>query len=153
MNTKRRSLLLGLATLPALALAKAPAQPFVEVWKDAGCGCCDGWVKHLQADGFSVKLHDGGHATAREKAGIPQKLASCHTGLVGGYAVEGHVPAADIRRLLREKPQAIGLAVPGMKIGSPGMDGPEYGGRRDPYEVLLVLEGGATRTWASHDKA
>ena len=153
MNTNRRNLLLGLVTLPVLSIAAQPAKTFVEVWKDAGCGCCDDWVRHLEANGFAVKLHDGGHATMREKAGMPQKLASCHTGLVGGYAVEGHVPAADIRRLLKDKPQAVGLTVPGMKVGSPGMDGPDYGNRRDPYDVLLVLKTGETRVWASYNKA
>ena len=86
----------------------------------------------------------------RAKLGIAVELGSCHTATVGGYVIEGHVPAADIQRLLRERPKAIGLAVPGMPIGSPGMDGPEYGGRRDPYDVLLVAQGGASSVFQSH---
>ena len=81
---------------------------------------------------------------------MPQQLGSCHTALVQGYVIEGHVPAQDIQRLLKEKPQALGLAVPGMPIGSPGMDGPAYGGRRDRYEVLLVLKDGSTRVFQRH---
>jgi hypothetical protein len=84
---------------------------------------------------------------------MPEQLGSCHTGLVGGYAVEGHVPAADIRRLLKEKPQAVGLTVPGMPVGSPGMDGRIYGSRRDPYDVLLVQKNGSTRVYASYNRA
>ena len=76
----------------------------------------------------------------RAKLGLPQNLGSCHTALVGGYVVEGHVPAADVRKLLKEKPKALGITVPGMPIGSPGMDGPEYGGRKDPFDVLLVTK-------------
>jgi hypothetical protein len=89
----------------------------------------------------------------RAKLGIPQKLASCHTALVSGYAIEGHVPAADIRRLLKDKPHAIGLSVPGMPVGAPGMDGAMYGNRRDPYDVMIVLRSGEARVYASYNKA
>lgn len=88
-----------------------------------------------------------GNAAVRARLGIPQALGSCHTAVVDGYALEGHVPASDIRRLLQERPKAVGLAVPGMPIGSPGMDGSAYGGRRDPFDVLLVHEGGKASTF------
>ncbi len=138
----------------ALAAAATPAQQrtLVEVWKDPNCGCCADWVKHLEAQGFQVKVNDTGNTAARKRLGIPEKLGSCHTALVAGYALEGHVPASDIRRLLKEKPQAVGLAVPGMPVGSPGMDGPAYGGRVDPYEVLLVGKDGSTRVFQRHGR-
>jgi hypothetical protein len=150
MNTVRRSLLLAAATLPLAATAQGPAKILVEVWKDPNCGCCGDWVQHLRDKGFAVKVNDTGNNAMRAKLGIPAKLGSCHTALVGGYAIEGHVPAQDIRRLLKEKPQAIGLAVPGMVVGSPGMDGAVYNGRRDPYDVLLVLKSGDSRVYASY---
>jgi hypothetical protein len=124
--------------------------PLLQVWKDPNCGCCGDWVKHLQSNGFLVQVIDTGNVAARKRLGMPDALGSCHTARVSGYVIEGHVPAADILRLLREKPDALGLAVPGMPIGSPGMDGPEYKGRRDPYDVLLVSRGGATRVFQSH---
>lgn len=125
------------AAFPALA-RNNPAQPAVEVWKDPQCGCCKDWIAHMQAQGFSVTVHEAGNTAVRAKLGLPPRLGSCHTALVGGYLLEGHVPAADVRKLLQEKPKALGLAVPGMPVGSPGMDGPEYHGRKDPYDVLLV---------------
>ncbi len=125
----------------------------VEVWKDPSCGCCKDWVIHLEANGFAVKVTETGNDGVRARLGIPKNLGSCHTALVAGYAIEGHVPAADIRRLLKERPVAIGLAVPGMPIGSPGMDGPANGGRKSPYAVLLVLKSGESRIFASHNKA
>jgi hypothetical protein len=153
MTSTRRVLLLGLATVPFATIAQAPSRVLVEVWKDPNCGCCKDWVKHLEANGFAVKVNDTGNVAMRTKLGIPQALGSCHTALVGGYAIEGHVPAADVRRLLKDKPQAIGLSVPGMPVGSPGMDAPIYGGRRDPYDVLLVLKSGESRVFASHNKS
>lgn len=154
-STTRRTALSALALLAAAPLASAAQarKPFAEVWKDEGCGCCEDWVKHLQAEGFDVKLHDGGHHPMREKLGLDRKYASCHVALVGGYAIEGHVPAADIRRLLRDKPQAVGLAVPGMVVGSPGMDGPAYGNRRDPFDVLLVARDGSAKVFQHHPGA
>jgi hypothetical protein len=109
-------------------------------------------VKHLEDDGFAVKVNETGNNAVRAKLGIPAKLGSCHTALVGGYAIEGHVPARDIRRLLKEKPEAVGLSVPGMVVGSPGMDGPVYDGRRDPYDVVLVLKTGGSRVYSSYNK-
>lgn len=156
MNATRRGLVLALGALPLAALAQTPkAAPkvLVEVWKDPNCGCCKDWVKHLETNGFAVKVNETGNGAMRAKLGIPQQLGSCHTALVGGYAVEGHVPAADIRKLLKDKPQAVGLSVPGMPVGSPGMDGAIYGKRRDPYDVLLVLKSGDTRVFSSYNKA
>ena len=151
----RRKLLATFALAPLAALARnepAPAKILVEVWKDPQCGCCADWIAHLQEAGFAVKANENGNAAMRAKLGMPQALGSCHTALVGGYAIEGHVPAREIRRLLKEKPQAVGLAVPGMPVGSPGMDGPAYGGRRDPYDVLLVPRTGEPRVFASYHR-
>ena len=152
-NTTRRGLLAALAALPLGAFAGDEPKLLVEVWKAPDCGCCEDWVQHLKANGFAVKLTNGGNDAMRARMGIPERLASCHTGLVGGYAIEGHVPAREIRRLLKEKPQAVGLTVPGMPVGTPGMDAPVYQGRKDPYDVLLVTRGGATKVYASYHKA
>jgi len=114
---------------PALA-----ARDVIEVYKSASCGCCTKWIAHLRANGFEVNAHDVDDiAASRAKLGVPQALGSCHTATVGGYLIEGHVPAKDIQRLLRERPSAAGLAVPGMPRGSPGMEADI----RDPYDVLL----------------
>lgn len=143
--------LAGASTLATDLLAQTP--PRVEVWKDPNCGCCEDWVSHLRANGFTVQVHNSGNTAARARLGVPDALGSCHTAQVGGYALEGHVPASDIRRLLKERPSAIGLAVPGMPIGSPGMDGAVYGGRRDAYDVLLVQRGGTTRVYQHYPRA
>lgn len=148
MNASRRALLRAAAVLAVGVPATAAlAAATIEVWKDPHCGCCGEWVKHLEANGFQVKVNDTGNNAVRARLGIPAKLGSCHTAEVGGYAIEGHVPAADIKRLLAQKPAAVGLAVPGMPIGSPGM---EVGDRRDPYDVLLVARDGSTRVFQSH---
>jgi hypothetical protein len=122
----------------------------VEVWKDPNCGCCHLWVEHLQTHGFKVNVRDVGNTAARQRLGMPEKLGSCHTATVGGYVIEGHVPAADIRRLLKERPVALGLSVPGMPIGSPGMDGPEYKGRKDAFDVLLVQKDGTAKSFQAY---
>jgi hypothetical protein len=137
---------MGLAASLPLRSALAQAHT-VEVWKDPNCGCCHLWVEHLQASGFKVAVRDVGNNAARKRLGMPDKLGSCHTATVGGYVIEGHVPAADIRRLLKDRPLALGLAVPGMPIGSPGMDGPEYKGRKDTFDVLLVQKDGSTKSF------
>lgn len=135
----RRQCLAALAASPAALPAwAAPTPTPVQVWKDPSCGCCTDWIAHMQAHGFATTVHESGNTGARARLGLPMRLGSCHTALVEGYVVEGHVPAGDVRRLLRERPKALGLAVPGMPVGSPGMDGPAYGGRKDAYEVLLV---------------
>jgi hypothetical protein len=147
---RRRSLLLAMLTAPTLTRAAPTAAALVEVWKDPGCGCCKDWVRHLEANGLRTRLHDTGNTAMRARLGIDQRYGSCHTALVDGYAIEGHVPAREIERLLRERPKAVGLAVPGMPVGSPGMDGPEYGGRRDPYDVLLLRQDGSAATYQSY---
>lgn len=143
-------LTLGATLAPGLLQAASPPTP-MSLWKSPTCGCCGDWVTLMEKAGFAVTVNDTGNTAARQRLRIPAALGSCHTAQVGPYAIEGHVPAADIRRLLAERPMAIGLAVPGMPIGSPGMDGPEYGGRRDPYETLLVLPDGSTRVFARHN--
>ena len=149
MKTGRRNFiaaaLAALATAVPVAVAAAPAA--VEVWKAPTCGCCKDWIVHLEANGFKVQVHDSGNTAARARLGIPMRLGSCHTALVDGYAIEGHVPAREIRRLLAERPGAVGLAVPGMPVGSPGMDGPAYGARKDAYDVLLVRKDGSTTSY------
>ncbi|MFN3567016.1 MAG: DUF411 domain-containing protein, partial [Burkholderiaceae bacterium] len=131
VDFRRRAALLALAAValvPTIARAQR-ALPEVEVYKSPTCGCCKDWIKHLQAAGFRVKANDVPDTRSmRARFGMPSKFASCHTALVGGYVIEGHVPAREIKRLLRDKPDALGLAVPGMPVGSPGMDGPEYRG-------------------------
>jgi hypothetical protein len=120
--------------------AKSPL-PAIDVYKTATCGCCTAWVDHLRANGFTVNAHNvTSTAEYREKFGIPQTLGSCHTGRVAGYALEGHVPAREVKRLLAERPQARGLAVPGMPLGSPGME--VEGERSDAYDVMLVKADG-----------
>ncbi|MDP3872191.1 MAG: DUF411 domain-containing protein [Methyloversatilis sp.] len=153
MNTTRRTLLnlLGLAALlPLGACAGNIGKPMVEVWKSPTCGCCKDWVAHMEANGFIVKTFDTGNNDMRARLGMPVEFGSCHTARVGGYVLEGHVPASDVRHLLTEKPKALGLAVPAMPIGSPGMDGPEYKGRKDPYDVLLVQRDGAASIYRSY---
>lgn len=135
---------LALTGFERTAMAQAPN---VQVWKDPNCGCCQIWVEHLQASGFKVEVRDVGNTAARKRLGMPESLGSCHTASVGGYVIEGHVPAADIHRLLKERPAALGLSVPGMPIGSPGMDGPEYKGRKDAYDVLLVQKNGSSKSF------
>lgn len=153
MNTispppRRRALLLAFASVPFLAHAGGkPGRVPVEVWKDPECGCCKDWVSHLEHNGFSVTLHETGNDAVRQRLGVERKYASCHTAMVGGYALEGHVPAREIHRLLKERPAAIGLAVPGMPLGAPGMDGPAYGGRRNPFDVLLLSRDGSARVY------
>ena len=140
----------GAAWLLLAGRSAAAPLPKMQVWKDPGCGCCKDWIAVLQKDGFTVEAIDAGNVAARKRLGLADPYGSCHTALIGGYVVEGHVPARDIRRLLAEKPAAIGIAVPGMPVGSPGMDGPEYKGRKDPYDVVLVLKDGSARVWARY---
>ena len=151
MMLHRRDMLAALvAAVAAPALARTDA-PLVEVWKSPTCGCCKDWISHLEANGFKVQVTETDAAAAmRAKLGIAPQYGSCHTARVAGYAVEGHVPAREIRRLLAERPTAVGLAVPAMPIGSPGMDGPAYGGRRDPYDVLLLKKDGGSTVFKSY---
>ena len=147
----RRQALLGLCALPALAHVATAASdlPAVVVHKSPSCGCCGLWVKHLQDAGFSVKVNDLDNLNAiKERVGVPYGMGSCHTAEVAGYFVEGHVPADDVKRLLRERPAAKGLTVPQMPAGSPGMEVPS--GRVDRYDVLLVGKDGKTSVYATH---
>lgn len=121
--------------------------PLVTVYKSPTCGCCSLWTEYLEAEGFQVETHDVQNLTAvKDSLGVPPDLGSCHTATVEGYVIEGHVPAEPIRRLLAEKPEARGLAVPGMPVGSPGM---EVGDRVDPYDVLILDETGEAAVYAS----
>jgi hypothetical protein len=151
-RTQRRRLLLSAVALCVLPMAARAQQrlPEVEIWLSPTCGCCKDWVAHLDANGFRTVIHETGNTAMRARLGIAAKYGSCHTARVGGYAIEGHVPAADIHRLLKERPKAVGLAVPGMPVGSPGMDGPEYQGRKDRYDVLLLAADGSARVFQSH---
>lgn len=139
--------LLTALTLGVLANLPATAADAVDVYKSPSCGCCGAWVEHLRQAGFAVRTHDVNDVpAARQRLGMPERLGSCHTAKVGGYVVEGHVPAADIQRLLKEQPKAIGLAVPSMPPGSPGMESP----KPVPYDTLLVRTGGETTVFAKH---
>lgn len=145
MNTKTLLLvLLSSISFDALAQSHEPASPEVLVYKRASCGCCKLWVEHLKKSRFSVQAREVRDLKSiRERVGVPVRLEACHTAEVGGYFIEGHVPAQDIKRLLRERPVAKGLAVPGMPVGSPGMEVPS--GKVNPYEVLLIgKDGGAS---------
>jgi len=136
------------------AVAASPAQdlPQLVVHKSPTCGCCGKWVDHMRAAGFSVEVHDSDNlGPVKEAVGVPYGKGSCHTAQVAGYFIEGHVPAADVLRLLREKPAAKGLTVPGMPLGSPGME--VASGRVDAYDVLLVHADGTTSIFASHGPA
>ena len=148
----RRVFLLGMLALGATSLPAAanPRATALQVWKDPHCGCCKDWIAHVEQSGFRASVADEGNDAARARLGVAQKFASRHTALVQGYVIEGHVPVADILRLLKEKPKALGLAVPGMPIGSPGMDGPAYGGRQDAYQVLLIQKDGSAQVFTSY---
>ena len=146
----RRFWLMGALMLPLAGMAAAPKNIPMEVWKDPSCGCCKDWIALMEQAGFSVSVSDIGNKGVRAQLGLPAQLGSCHTARVAGYVIQGHVPAREIKRLLRDKPDALGLTVPGMKVGSPGMDGPAYKGRKDPYEVLLVRRDGSTSVYQSY---
>ena len=138
-------IVLGLSLVFSLQLQAA--DPRIEVFKTTTCGCCGKWVDHLKANGFDPVVKDvPSTAEYRRKYGVPDGLASCHTAVVAGYSIEGHIPAADIHRLLKEKPKAKGLAVPGMPLGSPGMEGP----RRDAYSVYLFDSDGKITVFQKH---
>jgi hypothetical protein len=116
------------------------------IYKSPTCGCCQKWVDHVKAAGFETKVHDVENVgTIKARHGVPAELSSCHTALIDNYVIEGHVPADVIQKLLKEKPAALGLAVPGMPMGSPGM---EMGTQKDPYEVLAFTKNGKTTVFA-----
>lgn len=141
------AIFLAVVALGAAATLPARAADAVDVYKSPSCGCCGKWIDHLKQAGFEVNTHNVTDIpAARKSLGMPERLGSCHTAKVAGYVVEGHVPAADIQRLLKEKPKAIGLAVPSMPPGSPGMEGPQP----VPYNTLLVKNDSETAIFAKH---
>jgi len=142
----RRTVSIALVAASATAAFPIRAATTIEVWTGPSCSCCHSWVDHLKAAGFAVTTHDGGNTDARARLGVPTDYGSCHTGVVEGYALEGHVPAREVLRLLDERPDAIGLSVPGMPRGSPGMDGPIH----DPYDVLLLDRNGRASVFQSY---
>ncbi|TCV90301.1 DUF411 domain-containing protein [Sulfurirhabdus autotrophica] len=137
-------LLVAAVLLPSAAFAGET----ISVFKSPTCGCCEKWVEHLKQNGFAVDVHNVQDTSVyREKLGMPMKYGSCHTASINGYTIEGHVPAREIKRLLKEKPKATGLAVPAMVAGSPGMEGP----RSDPYQVLLVKTDGNASVYQNYN--
>ncbi len=133
--------------LAACSTSEATAGPVVTVYKTPTCGCCTNWVEHLRDEGFAVETVDQPNLSpVKTEHGVPGALQSCHTAVVDGYVVEGHVPAADIRKLLAERPAVTGIAVPGMPMGSPGMEG-SYS---DPYEVFTFDRSGPLEIFAAH---
>ncbi len=141
-------LTLVLFLLAACGSEEKTTGPLVQVYKSPTCQCCSVWVEHLEEAGFEVEVtNEANVMPTKQRLGVPAGLGSCHTAVVDGYVIEGHVPASDIKRLLTERPKATGLAVPGMPIGSPGM---EMGDRRDPYHVYLFSKQADPAIFASH---
>jgi hypothetical protein len=144
LNVTVAAVLIGIA----LCLHALPAGPEVIVYKDAFCGCCSVWAKHLEANGFQVKVRDVENMDQYKKTySVPSSVRSCHTAVVNGYTIEGHVPAEDIQRLLKERPKVKGLGVPGMPIGSPGM---ESGNTRQAYTVFTFDANGKTAVYRQY---
>lgn len=137
----------ALVAVIVVSQSRAQSPATIAVVRDPGCGCCEQWVAHLQRAGFKTTMRESA-ARWNETKGVPQAARSCHTGVVGRYLIEGHVPAEDIKRLLKERPAVAGLAVPGMPIGSPGME--SASGRTAPYDVLAFDTAGRTSVFASH---
>ncbi|HET9371307.1 MAG TPA: DUF411 domain-containing protein [Vicinamibacterales bacterium] len=155
-RVSRREVLTGLAAAALTALPRpssaqtAKSAGHLEVHKDPQCGCCSLWVDHMKANGFTAAVRDGDVAPIKAKHKITPALSSCHTTLIGGYVIEGHVPASDVKRLLAEKPKGIvGLTIPGMPQSAPGMDMKPF----QPYTVLSFDAQGKTAVYAKHDKA
>ena len=144
-----KHLILGsVLTFTSLSALAAENVPAITVYKSPTCGCCSKWVKHLEDNGFRTISHNVQDiGQYKQKADLPSGMGSCHTAFVDDYAIEGHVPAVDIRRMLSEKPAIRGIAVPGMPMGSPGM---EYGDRKDAYDVISYTADGSTAVFASH---
>lgn len=146
MKTIAAILALGWLTVSG-PQALAGDLPAMTVWKSPFCGCCGAWVDHMRAAGFKVAVKEvDSLSEIKRSAGVPEKLQSCHTARIGGYTVEGHVPAADVKRLLKARPKVHGLAVPGMPIGSPGMET----GPPEPYDVVTFTRDGKTEVFARH---
>ncbi len=138
---------LGIAVSPAVALAASAVTNVLAVYHDPACGCCVNWISYMRAQGYAVTVHETqSMAAVKARLGVPPIAASCHTATIDGYVIEGHVPVDDIRRLLAERPDARGLAAPGMPMGSPGMEM----GTPERYEVLLIGKDGSSRVFATH---
>jgi hypothetical protein len=137
----------ALGVMTSLVLSASALAADIVVYKSEGCGCCKKWVEHLRENGFSVKTNDVEDVTPYKQANhVPSELASCHTAVVDGYVIEGHVPASDIQRLLKQRPKIAGLAVPGMPLGSPGMEADTA----QPYEVMSFDKTGKAKVYAKH---
>ena len=152
LTLSRRAILAGMAAsaMPSIASAKSPT---IQVWKTPTCGCCGAWVEHLRGAGFEVVATDVEQDALdqiKDRLNVPPSLRSCHTALIGEYVVEGHVPAADIELLMNFEPEIVGIAVPGMPIGSPGM---EMGDETEPYATYAFDETGPTAIFARHGGA
>ena len=148
MKFGRRILLVIASPLAMIACATPAAAAVINVVKTASCGCCGKWVEHMKKAGHDVRVTNVADVTpTARRLGVPDDLRSCHTSTVGGYAIEGHVPAADIARLLKEKPVAAGLSVPGMVAGSPGM---EMGGQKPAYQTIIFTRDGKRKVFAQH---
>lgn len=143
-----RKTLFGAIAFAAMFVGSAAHAATMTVYKSPSCGCCAKWVEHAERHGFTVKVVPTADMMAlKQRLGVPDEAISCHTSKVGNYIVEGHVPAADIKRLLAQKPKALGIAVAGMPMGSPGM---EQGGHRQPFPTLLIKADGTTSVFAQH---
>lgn len=152
-NLNRRLFLGGavIVGVTGTACAQTRSSRNLTVFKTPTCACCDAWIAHMREASFSTTITVlPSLKSVRSSRGMPDALASCHTGLIDGYVVEGHVPAADVVRLLAERPTAVGITVPAMPLGSPGMETPQ--GHKEPYDTLLVLRSGATRVFARHNQ-
>lgn len=146
----RRQVLTWLPLLAAASVGVRAQGTKIAVYKDATCGCCAVWVTHLEKAGFTATVTNAADMAAiKDKQSVPGALRSCHTGVVNGYVIEGHVPAEDIQRLLKERPAVVGLAVPGMPIGSPGMEVP--GMKAQAFDVIAFEKSGVRRVFASHN--
>lgn len=149
LSLSRRAVLGGMLVFSSATAACARQTRALTVYKTATCPCCGGWVEHMRAAGFQVDVQDLPELSAiRRRYGVPDEASSCHTGLIGGYAIEGHVPAADVIRLLDEAPDAAGISVPGMPLGSPGMEAPN--GAREAYQTMLIGRDGSLSVFAQH---
>lgn len=147
---ERRQFILASVASIVVAQPSFSSSSIVDVFKSPTCGCCDSWVEHVTRAGFRAATHDLDQealSKIKKDAGISRDISSCHTGFLDGYFIEGHVPADDVKKLILERPSALGLAVPGMPIGAPGM---EIGNRRDPYDTLLILKDGSQKVFQRH---
>ena len=143
-----KAIFVAVAMFTVSTLTLAAEKPTIVVYKSATCGCCSDWVKHMEENGFEVKTNNVDRlGEYKEQANVPYGLGSCHTGFIDGYVIEGHVPASDVKRMLTERPKIRGLAVPGMPMGSPGMD---YGNKKDAYKVISYTKSGTTAVFAEY---